>query len=166
MARKGRKGTHTDSSTGSPRMPGDSGARHRPEEGIEAADLTGTASAKEPEIDNGSARRSKIAGDRGEMGDLGDALTIQNAEQLRKKFQALLQTEHKTLELNTGSVQSVDTAGLQLLSVFIRQAAARGVSVRWCGFTEILAQGASRLDLEKVLNFSSAGRIDSTMTPL
>jgi len=53
-------------------------------------------------------------------------------------------------------VERVDTAALQLLAVFRREAAARGVAVRWAGASDVLRDGAARLGLAQTLELPAA----------
>ena len=58
--------------------------------------------------------------------------------------------------LDGGAVERVDTAALQLLAVFRREAAARGVAVAWLGASAALREGAARLGLEQTLELPAA----------
>jgi anti-anti-sigma regulatory factor len=97
---------------------------------------------------------ASTADDRGQINSLGSALTIVNAEELRKRLEAILDSAVDGLSLDAGDLESVDTAGLQLLCVFAQQAKTRGIVVTWRNAPEVLIQGAVRLDLEKILRVS------------
>jgi len=58
--------------------------------------------------------------------------------------------------LDGGAVERIDTAALQLLTVFRREAAARGVAVEWLGASEVLRDGAARLGLARTLELPAA----------
>ena len=58
--------------------------------------------------------------------------------------------------LDGGAVERIDTAALQLLTVFRREAAARGVAVEWLGASEALRDGAARLGLARTLELPAA----------
>lgn len=58
--------------------------------------------------------------------------------------------------LDGGAVERVDTAALQLLAVFRREAAARGVAVQWLGASAALRDGADRLGLVQTLELPAA----------
>jgi ABC-type transporter Mla MlaB component len=58
--------------------------------------------------------------------------------------------------LDGGMVERVDTAALQLLAVFRREAAARGVAVEWRGASDVLRDGAARLGLTQTLELLAA----------
>jgi len=58
--------------------------------------------------------------------------------------------------LDGGAVERVDTAALQLLAVFRREAAARGVAVAWAGASAALHDGAARLGLVQTLELPAA----------
>ena len=127
------------------------------------SELEPTPEANEPntlgESDSSSDKdtaqsQPSTADDRNPISDLGDALTIQNAEHLRKKLEAILESAEEVLWLNTAELKSVDTAGLQLLGAFAQEARTRGKTVKWRNPPEVLVQGARRLDLEKILHLS------------
>ncbi|GAA0705497.1 STAS domain-containing protein [Dyella marensis] len=59
-------------------------------------------------------------------------------------------------ELDGAAVERVDTAALQLLAVFRREAAARGMAVRWAGASDVLRDGAARLGLAQTLELPAA----------
>ena len=53
--------------------------------------------------------------------------------------------------IDAAAVERVDTAGLQLLTAFVRQRATDGRSVQWCAVSGEFARGARRLGLEQLL---------------
>jgi ABC-type transporter Mla MlaB component len=61
-----------------------------------------------------------------------------------------------TVALDGGAVERVDTAALQLLAVFRREAAVRNVAVAWLGASAALRDGAARLGLERTLELPAA----------
>lgn len=127
------------------------------------SELKPTPEANEPntpgESDSSSDKdtaqsQPSTADDRIPISDLGDALTIQNAEHLREKLEAILKSAEEVLWLNIAELESVDTAGLQLLGAFAQEARTRGITVKWRNPPEVLVQGVRRLDLEKILHLS------------
>lgn len=58
--------------------------------------------------------------------------------------------------LDGSLVERIDTAALQLLAVFRREAAARGVAVAWQGASDVLRDGAARLGLAQTLELPAA----------
>ncbi|MGO4702118.1 STAS domain-containing protein [Dyella sp. 2RAB6] len=73
---------------------------------------------------------------------------------VKAALEAALSTPAATLD--GGAVERVDTAALQLLAVFRREAAARGVAVAWLGASEALRDGAARLGLARTLELPAA----------
>lgn len=84
--------------------------------------------------------------------NLGGALTIAKVAGMHAELQQALEHEG-TIVLDAATVEAVDTAGLQLIGVFLHAARERGVTVTWHAPSPILRAGAKRLDLEKVLHF-------------
>jgi anti-anti-sigma regulatory factor len=58
--------------------------------------------------------------------------------------------------LDAGAVERVDTAALQLLAAFRRDAAARGHDTRWLGASAALHEAAGLLGLERILDLPAA----------
>lgn len=54
--------------------------------------------------------------------------------------------------LDGRAVERVDTAALQLLTLFRREAAARGRTVSWLGASEVLREAAGTLGLSQALD--------------
>lgn len=84
--------------------------------------------------------------------NIGGALTIPNAAAMHAELRQALESAH-AIVLDAAAVETVDTAGLQLLSVFVRAARDRGITTTWREPSGILRDGAKRLDLEKILRF-------------
>jgi anti-anti-sigma regulatory factor len=79
---------------------------------------------------------------------------IAEAPALKAVLQAALDTPAVTLE--AGAVERIDTAALQLLAVFRREATVRGVAVTWSGAGGALRDGAARLGLVQTLELPAA----------
>jgi anti-anti-sigma regulatory factor len=73
---------------------------------------------------------------------------------LRDQFLLALDTPSSTLEAI--GVERVDTAALQLLAAFHRDAQARGRTVAWAGASAPLRDAAERLGLTKILALPAA----------
>lgn len=84
--------------------------------------------------------------------NFGAALTIPKVAAMHAELQQALESQ-QAIVLDAAAVEAVDTAGLQLVSVFLREAHERGVTVTWRKPSGILRAGAKRLDLEKALHF-------------
>lgn len=58
--------------------------------------------------------------------------------------------------IDGSAVERVDTAALQLLTLFRREALARGCAVSWCGASTVLCEAAGTLGLVKALDLPAA----------
>ncbi|WP_020506981.1 STAS domain-containing protein [Lamprocystis purpurea] len=88
------------------------------------------------------------------------ALTIGDLEPLRQQLLGLLGS-HRGLRLDGRAVAAIDTAGLQLLAVLCRDAAARGIAVQWTGASPALLSGAALLGLTAPLGLTADVRPDA-----
>ena len=79
--------------------------------------------------------------------DLGERLTIAMAGEIKERLAAFLQVPAAFLVVDGSRVASVDTAGLQLLTVFCHEMHERGIEVLWRDASAILRQGAATLGL-------------------
>lgn len=59
-------------------------------------------------------------------------------------------------ELDASAVERVDTAALQLLAVFRREAASKGLAVAWTGASAALCDAAALLGLAHTLELPAA----------
>ena len=59
-------------------------------------------------------------------------------------------------QIDGRAVERVDTAALQLLTLFRREALARGCQVRWCGASDTLREAAQTLGLGNALDLPAA----------
>jgi anti-anti-sigma regulatory factor len=80
---------------------------------------------------------------------LGDSLTIEQVGALYADLAGRLGEMH--LVLDASSLTRVDTAGLQLLTAFVRAAGGRGARVEWCAPQMALRECARRIGLEGAL---------------
>jgi anti-anti-sigma regulatory factor len=83
---------------------------------------------------------------------LGDTLTIEQVGALHADLTGRLAERHVVLD--AGSLTRVDTAGLQLLTAFIRTAEARGARIEWRAPQAALRECARRIGLEDALRLS------------
>lgn len=86
----------------------------------------------------------------GEAIELDVELRISGASALRRRLDRSLGGSG-AIELLGEGVRQADTAGLQLLLAFIREARARGRSVAWKGVSTSLRESAQRLGLVELL---------------
>ena len=76
--------------------------------------------------------------------------TVADASSLKAGLAKLLDdTDIVTLDIS--AVQRIDTAGLQLIAMFVREREARGRQVRWQGAAPVLATAAELLGLGSLL---------------
>ncbi len=73
--------------------------------------------------------------------DLGERLTIAMAGEIKECLAAFLQVPAAFLVVDGSRVASVDTAGLQLLTVFCHEMHERGIEVLWRDAERDLAAG-------------------------
>lgn len=83
---------------------------------------------------------------------LGDSLTIEQVGALYADLTGRLNEKH--LVLDAGSLTRVDTAGLQLLTAFVRAVEGRGARVEWRAPQPALRECARRIGLEGALRLS------------
>jgi len=83
--------------------------------------------------------------------DLGERLTIAKAGEIKERLAAFLQVPAAFLVVDGSRVAAVDTAGLQLLTVFCHEMHERGIEVLWREASAILRHGAATLGLVKRL---------------
>jgi len=83
---------------------------------------------------------------------LGDCLTIEHAAAMHAELGRHLGTKNVVLE--AGNLTRIDTAGLQLLTAFVRAAEGRGARVEWRAPQAALRESARRLGLEGALHLS------------
>ena len=77
---------------------------------------------------------------------LNGNLSIVEVIPLRAQLQEVLSQE-KNVTLNGGSIERVDTAALQVLWAFNREATQRQLSVKWAAASDALLQAATLLGL-------------------
>ena len=90
---------------------------------------------------------------------LGDTLDISCVSALRDWLLVALE-ENRTLRLNVGDLERVDTAGLQLLAAALIDARSRGVAVTLVGTSEVLESGMRLLGLEDLLAATERVAVD------
>ncbi len=81
------------------------------------------------------------------------ALDISRAGEIRNELRALLE-DGKKIQLDAERVQRADTAVLQLLCAFIRDARAHAVEVEWVATSPALLTAVGLLGLEGELGLS------------
>jgi phospholipid transport system transporter-binding protein len=85
---------------------------------------------------------------------LGPSLTIQEALGLKQQLAGIL-SAGGAVHLDGAGVRSADTAGIQLLIAFSREAKMRNVEIIWRGASEVLLQSAAGLGLSASLGLAA-----------
>lgn len=83
--------------------------------------------------------------------DCGDSVDITMAKQWKEKLLKALELE-KPIVLQAKKLARIDTAGLQLMSVFIQNAKAEGLAVEWKDASPALINAAKLTGLLNTLN--------------
>lgn len=78
------------------------------------------------------------------------ACLVSDADSLKEHLAGLLD-EPLPVRLNVTALQRIDTAGLQLITAFVRERAGRGRLVEWQGSAPALTTAAQLLGLASVL---------------
>lgn len=86
---------------------------------------------------------------------LSDSLDITMIESLYRQLETALAAKQSVLMLDAGQVSRVDSAALQLLAVFCREAREQGYSVRWRKPSSALCHAAAWLGLSDWLEIKA-----------
>jgi len=86
-------------------------------------------------------------------------LTIAEAARVRALLEGALRGSQEAL-IDGGGVTTIDTAGIQLLVAFCREAECRGIPVRWVAVGKAIPRVASLLGLKGALGLPSEGAAD------
>jgi len=76
--------------------------------------------------------------------------TVADAGSLKERLAGLLD-EPQAVTLDVTALQRIDTAGLQVITAFVRERAGRGHQVEWQGTAPVLATAAQLLGLGSLL---------------
>lgn len=87
---------------------------------------------------------------------LREQLDVAAAASLHAALRDLL-TANGRLEVDGGAVMQVDTAVMQLLLAFVREAGWRGLSLRWVDVSDRLREAAGTLGLQGAMGWSADG---------
>ena len=82
-------------------------------------------------------------------------LRLSQAPVLRERLLKAL-AAGSPVTLDGGNVTQVDTAALQVLCAFTRDAAGQGLTVAWGEVSQVLRDGAAMLGLDKAMNLPAA----------
>ena len=86
---------------------------------------------------------------------LSGELTVSGAAELRELFLRVI-TENETVEVDLLNVTRIDTAGVQLLILLRREAAARGKTLRLLGYSLAVEEALELLDLMRTFGQPAA----------
>ncbi len=85
--------------------------------------------------------------------DLGEQLVISNVGKIRAEWmERIVAGVESPITLEGGAVQSIDTAGLQLVIALSRQFGEDGISWQWGERSELLKSSASQLGLSQIMS--------------
>jgi ABC-type transporter Mla MlaB component len=76
---------------------------------------------------------------------------VSEATSLKERLAALLD-EPQPVTLDVAALQRIDTAGLQVITAFVRERGASGRAVEWQGTAPVLTTAAQLLGLTSLLN--------------
>ncbi|MEX1828748.1 lipid asymmetry maintenance protein MlaB [Luteibacter sp. CQ10] len=86
-------------------------------------------------------------------------LRIGAAPALRDTLLAAL-TAGKPVDIDGSAVNQIDTAGLQVLAAFSRDARAAGLAVRWRGASDSLHRGVAVLGLSELIELPARAGVN------
>lgn len=89
----------------------------------------------------------------------GQVLGIAELEVLYPRLLSLL-LEEKAIVFDGGDVEQVDTAALQLLHAFVKEANIHGNSVHWQSISDIFLQNARVLGMADLMNNGGSLNVD------
>ncbi|MEO0576361.1 MAG: STAS domain-containing protein [Pseudomonadota bacterium] len=84
---------------------------------------------------------------------LPDALKIDAVVDVKQQMDALVKAE-APVDVDAGSVASVDYSGVQLLVAFCREVESRGQEVQWASVSDVLRDAFRDVDAEHYLGVS------------
>jgi len=85
---------------------------------------------------------------------LPEMLTIHHIESLKGTLQLEFQSEQKEIKIDTESLENIDTSGLQLLTLLVRDALAANKTITWQNQNEVLTSSADRVGLSDALQLN------------
>lgn len=86
-----------------------------------------------------------------EVVDFGEMLTIANVGEIYAQLLALM-ADGKSVSLDCSKIERIDTAGLQLLLAYAKEAENQSLPLDWQAPSESFVQSASSLGLASMLN--------------
>lgn len=113
---------------------------------------SGSGTRQEPSEEQRSSGEPGTHGDAPEVAtiDLGPELTVVQAAAVYSRLRDTLE-KRQTVSVNVGSVETVDAAGLQLFTAFMREAATKQLDVRLDEPGDAFRTALDRLGLGSVL---------------
>lgn len=83
--------------------------------------------------------------------ELPEDLLVEDLASMALQLEAVLVDSPEVIEIDASRLESVDTAGMQLLYAFARDAQGLGKTVRWHGVTPALREAAQVLGMASML---------------
>lgn len=83
---------------------------------------------------------------------LEPVLTINGINNLQSMLDEVLSKDIKSVVLKAKEIEKIDTAAMQLLLTFVRQAEAQSLAVEWAFPSHLLQEQAELLGLSEALN--------------
>jgi ABC-type transporter Mla MlaB component len=129
---RGMRGAHSSGSSGSVRN---------------AARVTKPSATRDPDP---SSLSTPAAPPASTIFTLAAECMVSEATSLKERLTALLD-EPQPVTLDVAALQRIDTAGLQVITAFVRERAESGRTVEWQGTAPVLATAAQLLGLTSLL---------------
>jgi len=120
-------------------------------------DTTQINAGEDKTVESALAERSNWSG--GEL-QLGDSLTIMDAENLKNDFLKII-IDGMGVTLDASELEQVDGAGLQLLAAFYKDAMRKGVAVNWNKISRSLDDAVTMMGMKEALGLRDVEIEDS-----
>lgn len=82
---------------------------------------------------------------------LPENLTIHHIKQHFDELKTQVQGETESLTFDAGRVENIDTSGLQMLLVLVKDLQARNVSLNWLNLNDTIKESAQSIGLDQAL---------------
>lgn len=83
-----------------------------------------------------------------------ESLTIADVGEMKEKMQALLDLGG-AIVLDAGEIETIDSAGMQLLTALVKEANSRSQDITWQAVSEKVSNAAQGLGLTEILNINA-----------
>ncbi len=82
---------------------------------------------------------------------LPESLTIHHIESLHGTLKLDFSSDQDEITIDASDLENIDTSGLQLLSILIKDACANGKKISWENTNDVLTSSASKIGLSSLL---------------